>query len=127
MARVLILDDDAGIRDLLEEVLREEGHSLWSQPPADAVASLVTQHRPDLVLLGCRSPEYGDEWAPLESLRADPAGARLPVISCLRDPGHAEARAAWLAGQPTWILPQPFDLDELLTAVRTALERGRRG
>ena len=127
MARVLILDDDAGIRDLLEEVLREEGHSLWSQPPADAVAPLVTRHRPDLVLLGCRSPEAGDPWALLEAVRADPATAQLPVISCLADPRRVAARAAWLAEQPTWFLPQPFDLDELLTAVQAALAQRRRG
>jgi DNA-binding response OmpR family regulator len=123
MARVLILDEDAAIRDFLEEVLRDEGYSVESRRLEGHAPTLVAGQRPDLVLLDCLAPWRPDGWATLEALRADPATARLPIILCLTNPRQAEARAAWLAAQLTWVLPKPFDLDELSAVVRTALER----
>ena len=123
MARVLILDEDAAIRDFLEEVLRDEGHMVISEALNGPPPQQVARHRPDLMLLDCLAPWHADGWAMLEALRADPATARLPIILCLTNPRQAEARAAWLAVQPTWVLPKPFELDELSTVVRMALER----
>ena len=126
MAHVLILDEDAAIRDFLEEVLRDEGYGVESRRLDGHVPALVAGRQPDLVLLDCLAPWRPDGWAPLEALRADPATAHLPIILCLTNPRQAETRAAWLAAQPTWVLPKPFDLDELSAIVRAALSDGRR-
>ena len=51
MAQILIVDDEMGIRELLSEILADEGHSVWLAENAAAARRQRAERRPDLVLL----------------------------------------------------------------------------
>ena len=79
-ARILIVDDEPGIRLSLQGILEEdEGHVVLEAETAEAALELVAKEMPDLVFL--------DIWLPgmdgieiLKALRGNPTTARIPVI-----------------------------------------------
>src|SRR6267143_70788 len=68
MAQILVVDDEVGIRELLSEILSDEGHSVQLAENATAARSLRARGRPDLVLLDIWMPDADGitllkEWA----------------------------------------------------------------
>lgn len=57
MTTILIVDDEMGIRELLSEILRDEGHSILLADCAEAARSYRKESRPDLVLLDIWMPD----------------------------------------------------------------------
>ena len=57
MAQILIVDDEMGIRELLSEILADEGHSVWLAENAAAARKVRAERRPDLVLLDIWMPD----------------------------------------------------------------------
>src|SRR5258705_13327260 len=69
MAQILVVDDEVGIRELLSEILSDEGHSVQLAENATAARSLRARGRPDLVLPDIWMPDADGitllkEWAP---------------------------------------------------------------
>jgi CheY-like chemotaxis protein len=62
-------------------------------------------------------------WAPIEELRADRATAGLPIVLCSAAIRSLDQRAAWLAERGVAVVPKPFELDDLLTAIWQGLGR----
>ncbi len=78
--RILIIDDQASDRRLLEQILGGQGrYRVFSADNgADGIA-LVARRRPDLVILDLRMPEM-DGFAVLRELRANPETSRIPIM-----------------------------------------------
>ncbi|MEW5762799.1 MAG: response regulator [Bacillota bacterium] len=106
--RVLVADDQAEIREILEQVLREEGCEVYTARnghEAVAVASLVA---PDLVLLDISMPgPSGWETLPLLQQKAPGAGVVI-MTGC-----DVEAAAARAGALGLGFLAKPFDLEEI--------------
>jgi CheY-like chemotaxis protein len=79
MARILIVDDDVGMTDLLKLHLRREG--LEIETAADAAIALrsIMKQVPDLILLDVEMPYMGGLEL-LKALKSDPVTSRRPVI-----------------------------------------------
>jgi UDP-3-O-[3-hydroxymyristoyl] N-acetylglucosamine deacetylase len=120
---ILIVDDDAGVRDSIGAVLSDEGFRVrYAVDGAEALAS-AGKERPDLVLL--------DVWLPgmdgiqvLEKLRGDHEGLPVIVIS-----GHGNIETAVRATKlgAVGFIEKPFTIEGLLEAVSSALDRARPG
>jgi len=106
-ARVLVVDDEAGNRDLLARRLQREGYGvITADGGRDALAKVV--HGPvDVVLLDVMMPDL-DGLAVLESLKADPATRDIPVImiSALDD---LSSIARCIEAGAVDYLPKPFE------------------
>src|SRR5574339_987604 len=68
MSQILVVDDEVGIRELLSEILRDEGHQVRLAENAQEARQLRTRSRPDLVLLDIWMPDTDGvtllkEWA----------------------------------------------------------------
>src|ERR1700752_967695 len=68
MAQILVVDDEVGIRELLSEILEDEGHQVALAESAGAARRLRERARPDLVLLDIWMPDTDSitllkEWA----------------------------------------------------------------
>ena len=119
--RVLVIEDDPALREMLCEALAGEGyHVLPSDHP---VAPLdVQQLRPSLVVLDLMLDGEPEGYGWLEAIRAWPWTARLPVLVCsgYLAPGAPAAHRVQALADVT--MPKPFALDELLAAVAGCLE-----
>ena len=111
-SRVLVVDDDAGVRDVIEQALTGEGYTVHAVTDGrEALASLQHQH-PDLILLDVNMPNV-DGWQVLEELRAA-AGRQTAVVVMT---GGYEAQDRALSSGAQGFLGKPFELEDLLGTV----------
>lgn len=119
-ARILLADDDASLRFVLSQALSKEGYAVRATGNVATLARWVRDGEGDLVL----SDVYmGDEcvFDALPAMRATrPA---LPVIVMSAQSTVSTALSAAGAGAYDYV-PKPFDLDDLMAAVRRALTGG---
>jgi len=122
MANILVVDDEVGIRELLSEILSDEGHVVFTAENASVARTLRAAEPPDLVLLDIWMPDTDGvtllkEWA---------SGGQLtmPVIMMS---GHATIDTAVEATRfgALDFLEKPIALTRLLSAVKNGLDRGR--
>ncbi len=121
MANILVVDDEHGIRDLLWEILNDEGHNVELAENAAQARAVRTRERPDLVLLDIWMPDTDGvtllkEWSSTGQLT-------MPVIMMS---GHATIDTAVEATKigALAFLEKPITLQKLLKAVDQGLARG---
>jgi CheY-like chemotaxis protein len=116
-ASILVVDDDADVRDGLCDALRDEGfHVTTASDGAAAVRQIATEPAPDLVLLDLRMPVM-DGRKFLERRATDQTLKQIPVIVV-----SATADSRLGLDQPgVEIVRKPVDLDALLRLIRRQL------
>jgi DNA-binding NtrC family response regulator len=122
MANILVVDDEHGIRDLLWEILNDEGHNVELAENAAQARAARLRERPDLVLLDIWMPDTDGvtllkEWATTGQLT-------MPVIMMS---GHATIETAVEATKigALAFLEKPVTLQKLLKAVEQGLIRSK--
>ena len=107
---VLIVDDDSGMAETLADILSVFGYAVTTASSAVTAVRMVTQTRPDLVLMDVRMPGLSGVEA-LKTMKAlAPQLAVIMMTAFARDDLAEEARrAAALA-----VLPKPLDMERLL-------------
>jgi DNA-binding NtrC family response regulator len=120
MASILVVDDEMGIRELLNEILTDEGHSVISAQNADEARKARENLEPDLVLLDIWMPDVDGvtllkEWANNGQLT-------MPVVMMS---GHATIDTAVEATRIGAVnfLEKPIALQKLLKTVEQALKK----
>jgi DNA-binding NtrC family response regulator len=121
MANILVVDDELGIRDLLCEILNDEGHTVELAENAAQARAARLREAPDLVLLDIWMPDTDGvtllkEWSTSGALT-------MPVIMMS---GHATIDTAVEATRigALAFLEKPITLQKLLKAVEQGLTRG---
>jgi len=119
MAQVLIVDDEMGIRELLSEILADEGHSVWLAENATAARKLRAEKRPDLVLLDIWMPDTDGI-----SLLKEWSASGLLTMPVVMMSGHGTIDSAVEATRigATDFLEKPIALQKLLLTVKKALK-----
>ncbi len=109
---ILIIDDDADIRDFISMALTDEGYTVIAAQDGIQALEMIQQTRPSLILLDVLMPQM-DGWDFLSALTYTPA-PRVPVIvlSAMRNVSESLQRPG-IDG----FLSKPFELDELLALV----------
>ena len=111
-ARILVVEDDDSIRELVDVILSGAGYEVLTAPNGAAALLVVGSARPDLVLLDMRMPIM-DGWEFARRYRALPEPpAPIVVLTAARD---AAARAKEI--HANGYLGKPFNVQELLTMV----------
>ena len=119
--RVLVVDDDSAVRELIVEVLKDSGFDCLPARDGAEALKLARGQAPDAVVLDIFMPELsGDDV--YHALRRDPLTRYTPVIflSAQRDSQQKVKRL--LDGADDY-LTKPFDTDELVARVTTAIRR----
>jgi two-component system response regulator MprA len=118
--KVLVVDDEPGIRDSLGRALRLEGYDVaTAQDGADALEQLRTGGEPDALVLDVLMPNV-DGLEVCRLLRSK--GSRLPVLMLTARSGVADRVAGLDAGADDYVV-KPFALEELLARLRALLRR----
>lgn len=124
MARVLIADDDADIRDLVAFKLIQSGHEVTAVEDGMAALRMVRGQPLDLVLLDIRMPGMSGLDVCRE-LRAAPGTASLPVILITARSQEGDVELGFEAGADDYIV-KPFSPRELSSRVNAVLTRVER-
>ena len=113
--RILVVDDDDDIREVMQELLIAEGFQVdVARDGIDALGKLEAEASPPLILLDMMMPRMDGE-AFLNALRAKPALAKASVVVIS---GNGAAREKAGDFQAAGCLVKPFEFDELLELVR---------
>jgi len=118
---VLLADDEEGIRKTLGRALREEGHDVATGSSADDAARLLAERAFDVLVVDHRMPGRTGLELIRELVATLPEGERPQVILMTAHATVDNAIAAMKLGAYDY-LQKPFEVDELLVAVRRALE-----
>lgn len=118
--RILVIEDNADMRDYLCRLLRREGWAVDAVGDGINALDRIRSRPPHLVLSDIMIPGP-DGVAVLERIRSDPATARLPVILLTARAGEGDAVGGLQTGADDYIT-KPFRPDELVARVRVNLE-----
>lgn len=115
MKRILVVDDEPPIRQVIGDLLGDEGYGVLYASSGRSMLKLLETERPDLVLLDLMMPN-GDGWEALRTMRAQAQLRAIPVVIVSDGVGP---RAHDSVSVP--FLTKPFDLEQLLAAVTQAI------
>ncbi len=114
--RVLVIDDDDDVCEVLREALTDEGYAVATVPHGAAALELVKHHQPAVIILDLRMPIM-DGWSFAEQYRrlAEPA-ASLILLSALKDLEESSKRIGASA-----FIRKPFELDDVVAQIERCI------
>lgn len=125
MAHILIVEDEADLRDMLSESLEQAGYDTLTAGTIGEAHRQLEQLVPDLLLLDWMLPDAsGLQW--LRQIRRAGKYLNLPVIM-LTARGEVSDRVAGLDGGADDYLVKPFSLKELQARIRSQLRKQNSG
>jgi DNA-binding response OmpR family regulator len=123
MAKIVVADDDADIRELVVFKLRQDGHEIVAVGDGASAVEACQKATPDLVLLDVMMPGMSGLDACRE-LRADPALESVPVILLTARAQEADVEQGFNVGADDYVV-KPFSPRELASRVSAVLQRAR--
>jgi two-component system OmpR family response regulator len=120
-ARLLVVDDEATILELLSGSLRLAGFEVMTASSGAEAVRAAASGRPDLVLLDVMMPD-GDGFEALRRIRS--GGGEVPVIFLTARDEVPDRVEGFAVGADDYVT-KPFSLDELLARIRAVLKRTR--
>src|SRR5262245_27824396 len=122
---IAIVEDDAATRDLLGELLTEEGYQTLACASASEAHGRIRQEQPAQMILDLHLEGSQNGLTLLEILRLTPATTVLPILVCSADTTLLKEQAYELARAHCELLAKPFDLDAVVERVRAMHDRTR--
>jgi DNA-binding NarL/FixJ family response regulator len=120
-AKLLLVDDEPGLREAVKDYLQESGFSVQVASNAREGWELMQQNTPELVISDIMMPQV-DGYQFLKQVREDPRFKALPVVFLTAKGMTQDRIQGYQAGVDAY-LPKPFDPDELVAIVENLLER----
>lgn len=119
--KILLVEDEAAIREMLGYSLMKEGYEFFEAADAEQAMRLVATHRPDLILLDWMLPGMsGVDFA--RQLRKDPDFRDIPIIMLTARGEESDKIRALDTGADDY-LTKPFSTKELLARIRAVRRR----
>jgi CheY-like chemotaxis protein len=114
--RVLIVDDDESIRQIVHLCLSDEGYEVFEAENGAVALKALPDCQPGLILLDLRMPVM-DGWEFVRRYRATP-GPHAPIVAFV---AALNAKEDCADLETAGIVSKPFDLEELVASIRTLL------
>lgn len=118
--KLLIVDDQTGIRVLLGEVFKEEGYETFMAPNGKEAIEITNREAPELVLLDMKIPGM-DGLEILKRIKAIDPKIKVIMMTAY---GELDVIEETKASGALMHFTKPFDIDELRAAVNTHYESG---
>src|SRR5947209_2119136 len=123
MKRLAIVNDDATFIGLVSELLEDHGWACIPLFEGNAAFETIKREQPNVVILDIRMEQPDTGWRVLNLLMLDPETRGIPVIMCSADWNELRAKEEWMNERGVGVLPRPFDIDDLYSAVDGAMNR----
>lgn len=121
-SRLLVIDDDEGLRSAFARVLMREGYDVQVAATAEEALRQVTCDRPDAILLDLKMPMINGVGF-LYRLRKDPANQDIPVALITGERALDDATVSDLLALSAHVWHKPLSLEDLRRVARTLLTR----
>jgi diguanylate cyclase len=118
MLRVLIVEDEKSIRELLDDFLSDEGFDTLLAENGQRGIELARTEQPDLVLMDLMLPLL-DGFAAMRALKEDPETRKIPVVVMSANSVLLLHLSDQLLADET--LRKPFDLDQVLHVIQSRI------
>ena len=119
VGRVLVVDDEEGIRVLCRVNLELGGFTVFEAADGAAAVAIAKSERPDVIFLDLMMPVM-DGWDALRELREDPTTADIPVVLLTARTSEEDQIRGWGEGIFEY-LPKPFNPQALVEWATHAL------
>ena len=116
MARLLIVDDEPRVRELMLRQLENAGYELYEAEDAQAALDVMTQTPCDVIFCDIQMPGKDGLWLTAQLRRAYPMSAVILATGVSSEPPNVSMQAGVLA-----YLVKPFTRQALLTSLATAI------
>lgn len=123
LARILVVDDEEVIRDIIWRKLEPEGYDVLTARDGEEALQLALEWHPDLAILDVIMPKM-DGLDLCRRMRENPHLSRLPVVFLTSRESIDDRIRGFEAGADDY-LPKPFDLRELSLRIRALLRRAQ--
>ena len=117
MATVLVVDDEAHVRQLLGQVIKRQGHEVIEADSSDAAIAAMEKKSADVVFTDIQMPGHDGRWLTVELRKRYPLTA-VVLATSVKD---LEASLTLRFGVLSYLV-KPFDLPAVVNALNTALE-----
>jgi len=121
MRTILVIEDEANVRDLICDLLVAEGFAAISATNGTEGVSLAQNYLPDLILCDVQMPEM-DGYQVLQTLHETPSTATIPFIFLTARGTKLDQRRGMELGADDYLV-KPFTTQELLKAIATRLDQ----
>ncbi len=121
MKRILVIDDEAWLREMVNAVLTHKGFGVVEAENGSQGIEMAHQHLPDLILCDVNMQQL-DGYKTLAALHEDPATAAIPFILMTGYADPAGMRQGMELGADDY-LPKPFTAEQLCGAVEARLRK----
>jgi DNA-binding response OmpR family regulator len=119
MKTILLIDDDAGIRDLISLVLRNEGYKVIMAENGENGVSRALAHKPDLILCDITMPGMSGLEV-FSEVNYDSNVEMIPFIFVTANAEKIDIRKAMHLGAADYIT-KPFEIEDVIAAIKTQL------
>ncbi len=123
LKKVLVIEDEAPFRKRITRILALEGFQTLEASNGREGVKIALSNLPDVIISDITMPEM-DGYEVCKHLRSDPSTALIPFIFLTALSNKTEIRQGMRLGADDYLI-KPFDLQELITAVTTRLERNQ--
>jgi DNA-binding response OmpR family regulator len=123
VARILVVDDDPAIRQLLTDVLEIEGYDVTVAADGQAAVQVLAASRPEFVILDVMMPHL-DGYGVLREIRVR-TGEPVPVLMLTAAADAESAVRAWSDGVD-YYLAKPFTAGDVINVINSVLHRAAR-
>ncbi|MEM7725327.1 MAG: EAL domain-containing response regulator [Cyanobacteria bacterium P01_A01_bin.45] len=121
MAKILLIEDEAPVRENLSELLESEGFEIIAAPDGQVGIDLAIAHIPDLIICDLMMPNI-DGYGVLNRLRNEPSTVAIPLIFLTAKASRSDFRQGMDLGADDY-LTKPFTRAELLSAIISRLDK----
>ena len=127
MTRILVVDDEQDVREVVKTTLEENGYQVLEATNGveayAAAAEAAVAEKPDLIVLDLMLPQMNG-FDVLDKLKENPQTSYIPVV-ILTARGQSQDESRALASGATDYMTKPWSADELADRVRIALDQRR--
>jgi two-component system response regulator VicR len=124
--KIVSIEDEEPTSDLLKLVLTKEGFEVTCAASGIAGLDLITEARPDLVLLDLMMPDI-DGWVVYQTMKGDEAMKHIPVIVVTARARSIDKVLGISLAKVDDYITKPFTLDQLVQSVNRVLGKGDAG
>ena len=121
MSKILIVEDDPDIRELLRFNLEKAGYTLFLAEDGEKALTLARKHSPDIILLDLMLPGV-DGLEVCRTLKKDPELQRIPIIMVTAKGEEMDRVVGLELGADDYVV-KPFSLREVVLRIRKVLDR----